>query len=593
MEERLGKHVRDYLLLLSLAMFLTACGSAPTHAPTPVPTPSNPVPAITSISPTGATAGGAALTLTVSGTNFISTSAVRWNGSDRPTTFVSSTQLTTPISANDVANAGSASVTVFNAAPGGGTSSAMTFTIIPAVLPAARVVERVNVDSAGVQAIGDISGNPSISADGRFVAFHSRASNLVPGDTNGLFDVFVRDTCLGAPGCTPSTIRVSVDSAGAQAIGGDSLIASISADGRFVAFYSYATNLVAVDTNGIRDIFVHDTCIGATGCTPSTIRVSVNSTGAEAIGVTGSGSPSISADGRFVAFESDAINLVAGDTNAVFDVFVRDTCAGAAGCTPSTVRVSVDTAGGEANSDSGAPSISPDGRFVAFESDATNLVAGDTNGLRDIFVRDTCLGAPGCTPSTIRVSVDSTGAQAIGGDSGGISISADGRFIAFGSDATNLVANDNNSVFDVFVHDTCAGAAACVPSTARVSVSSTGAEGLGVNGSGVPSISADGRFVAFMSDANNLVNDDKNPNIFKSFDIFVRDTCAGASGCTPSTIRVSLSSLGAEADDVSTSPSLSADARFAAFQSGATNLVAGDTNNMIDLFLARTGFGQP
>ena len=139
----------------------------------------------------------------------------------------------------------------------------------------------------------------------------------------------------------------------------------------------------------------------------------------------------------------------------------------------------------------------------------------------------------------------------------------------------------------------CAGAAACVPSTARVSVSSTGAEGLGVNGSGVPSISADGRFVAFMSDANNLVNDDKNPNIFKSFDIFVRDTCVGASGCTPSTIRVSLSSLGAEADDVSTSPSLSADARFAAFQSGATNLVSGDTNNMIDLFLARTGFGQP
>src|SRR2546426_1935359 len=126
--------------------------------------------------------------------------------------------------------------------------------------------------------------------------------------------------------------------------------------------------------------------------------------------------PVISADGRFVAFDSDASNLVAGDTNGSRDVFVRDTCFGApAGCTPSTTRVSVATDGTQANSPSGIPSVSADGRFVAFISAATNLVPGDTNGFVDIFVRDTCFGAPtGCTPSTIRVSVASDGTQANG-----------------------------------------------------------------------------------------------------------------------------------------------------------------------------------
>jgi Tol biopolymer transport system component len=312
----------------------------------------------------------------------------------------------------------------------------------------------VSVDSAGTEG-NSSSVRPAISADGRFVAFASFASNLVAGDTNGTSDIFVRDTCVGGPaGCTPSTIRVSVDSAGTE---GDSISTSpsLSADGRFVAFVSRASNLVAGDTNLARDIFVRDTCVGGpAGCTPSTIRVSVDSAGTEAN--TTSLRPAISADGRFVAFETDANNLVAGDINKNPDVFVRDTCVGGpAGCTPSTIRVSVDSAGTEANSTgSGPASLSADGRFVAFESLASNLVAGDTNGAHDIFVRDTCVGGPaGCTPSTIRVSVDSAGTE---GDSSSTSpsLSADGRFVAFASLASNLVAGDTNSLVDVFLAPT-------------------------------------------------------------------------------------------------------------------------------------------
>src|SRR6184192_802944 len=135
MEKRFTEKVSDRLPLLSLAMFLTACGGAPTPAPapTPVPIPSNPVPAITSISPTGATAGGATFTLTVSGTGFISTSVVRWNGNDRPTAFQDSTHMTAQIPASDIATVAAASVAVFNPVPGGGTSSAIPFAIIATV----------------------------------------------------------------------------------------------------------------------------------------------------------------------------------------------------------------------------------------------------------------------------------------------------------------------------------------------------------------------------------------------------------------------------------------------------------------------------
>src|SRR5262245_43107720 len=198
---------------------------------------------------------------------------------------------------------------------------------------------------------------------------------------------------LSASWCAPvaaqATHRVSLDSAELQS-NGDSFQASVSADGRYLAFRSLATNLVPGDTNGIGDLFVRDLLAGTTE------RVSLDSGGVEANGE--SYEAVLSADGRFVAFRSIASNLVPGDTNAKYDVFVRDLLTGV------TERVSVDSGSCEADDDSIRPAISADGRYVAFESRATTLVAGDTNMAVDVFVRDRQLG------TTVRVSVDSGGA---------------------------------------------------------------------------------------------------------------------------------------------------------------------------------------
>jgi Tol biopolymer transport system component len=212
------------------------------------------------------------------------------------------------------------------------------------------------------------SSTPSISADGRHVAFRSVATDLVAGDTNGLEDIFVHDRQTG------QTTRVNVSSS-AEAANADSGFSSISADGRHVAFYSFATNLVAGDGNGKADVFVHDRQTG------QTTRVSVSSDGTEANGASFFDAI-ISADGRYVAFTSEATNLVPGDENTDLDVFVHDRQTG------QTTRVSITSDAAEANGKSSAPSISADGRFVAFESPATNLVDDDTNGKIDIFVRD-------------------------------------------------------------------------------------------------------------------------------------------------------------------------------------------------------------
>jgi Tol biopolymer transport system component len=225
---------------------------------------------------------------------------------------------------------------------------------------------RVSVNSSEAQA--DIwSDHPSISSDGRFVAFESEASNLVANDTNGFIDAFVHDLQTGA------TERVSVNSSGRQG-NLESGFPSISSDGRFVAFQSLASDLVANDTNNTSDVFVRDLRTGTTQ------RVSVSSSEAQADNW--SDHPSISSDGRFVAFESIATNLVAKDTNGSRDVFVRDRRGG------NTERVSIDSSGKQGNLNSYRPSISSDGRFVAFESEASNLVANDTNSSRDVFVRE-------------------------------------------------------------------------------------------------------------------------------------------------------------------------------------------------------------
>lgn len=244
----------------------------------------------------------------------------------------------------------------------------------------AELAGRARVERVSVGAYGEASGRSeasSVSARGRVVAFRSYATDLVRGDSNGIPDVFVRDRRRGV------TERVNVSSRGEEA-NDATFRGMLSADGRFVGFRSRATNLVPGDTNDALDVFVHDRVTGRT------TRISVSSSAAQAR-ATGfdeharhdlfMSRPFLSADGRFAAFTSRASNLVRGDRNGDPDVFVHDLETGR------TIRVSVRADGREANGGSFVSGISADGRIVAFQSFATNLAPGDTNGHRDVFVR--------------------------------------------------------------------------------------------------------------------------------------------------------------------------------------------------------------
>ena len=395
----------------------------------------------------------------------------------------------------------------------------------------AQETARVSIDSSGGQ--GNVYSNQcSMSEDGRFVAFQSVATNLVPGDTNASWDIFVHDRL------TATTTRVSVDSSGAEG-NNSSKEPSISADGRVVAFWSVATNLVTGDTNGMYDVFIHDRQTGITE------RVSVDSLGAQASGQ--SYWPSISANGRFVAFESNASDLVPTDANGKIDVFVHDRQSGA------TTLASVDSSEVQGNDDSRYCSISGNGNRVAFYSEASNLVSGDTNTFQDVFLRDRQSGdndsrerglggspgkpgrpgsldfrerwlrgvrelfhqpragrhqrRPGCLRARSPEREDDARERELvrsSGELGGFdpSISADGGLVAFESGATDLVAGDTNGRSDIFTHDRPSG------TTARMSVDSLGGEGN--HDSNDASISGDGRFVGFHSLANNLVANDTN-----------------------------------------------------------------------------------
>jgi len=285
---------------------------------------------------------------------------------------------------------------------------------------------RVSVDSDGNQGNRE-SNYPAITASGRFVVFYSDASDLVPGDANGSRDVFVHDAKTG------ETRRVSEAADGTEGDSGSIVHgASISSNGRYVAFYSGSTNLVPGDTNAASDVLVRDLKRG------TTTRVSVDSDGNEGSG--DSYFPSISANGRFVAFWSNASDLVPGDTNGADDAFVHDLRTGI------TARVSVDSDGNQADSYSYDPVVTPNGRLVAFHSGASNLVPGDTNGVCDVFVHDLRTG------ETRRVSVDSSGLQG-NGDSRVAALPSSGKLVVFQSAASNLGPGDSNGAIDVFLHD--------------------------------------------------------------------------------------------------------------------------------------------
>jgi hypothetical protein len=303
-----------------------------------------PLPSISSMVPSSTAAGGAAFSLDVNGSNLLPCSTVEWNGSARTTTFVGINGLTAAIGAPDIASVANIPVTVSTPAPSGctasssnpcgGTSNASTFTVFIPVSGTVRPAANVQLSASENAEPAPLLSLPLESSDHRYAVLVLASIDGVtetPGTTQ---NIFARDTCTGAPsGCTPSVTLVSVGLSSNPA-DGNSFSPSISADGRYVAFLSSARNLVAGDTNGVADVFVRDTCVGASsGCAPSTQLVSIATNGAQANGA--STSATVGASGRYVTFESDAANL--GSSSSSSGVFLRDTCAGAAaGCTPST-----------------------------------------------------------------------------------------------------------------------------------------------------------------------------------------------------------------------------------------------------------------
>jgi len=341
-------------------------------------------------------------------------------------------------------------------------------------------IERVSVSSSGAQAV--LGGNePSISADGRYVAFSSISDDLVAGDTNGARDIFVRDRN------TSTTLRISLSNTGFETdFASEAPV--ISADGRFVAFQSYATNLVASDKNGLLDVFVRDLQ------TNTNRWVSVSPQG-PLVG-SGGAEPAISADGRFVAFQSGVSSFGPLDTNNAADICVLDTQTG--------IFDLVSSSSTDATSPGGAngPVLSADGRYVAFAADAYLLVPNDLNNASDVFVKDRV------TRTCTRISTSSSGIE---GNNTSLfpSISVDGRFVAFSSGANNLASGDSGNLEDVFLHDMQAGTTTWI--SIPVQSGQTGA-------SLRPSISGDGAVIAFESLSGQLAG-----NPWGGFEIYARD----------------------------------------------------------------------
>lgn len=433
----------------------------------------------------------------------------------------------------------------------------ITFIVILGIIHLTRsyadadITTRVSVDTNGTE-MNFNSLQPDMSDDGRYIAFHSVAA-LTTGDTNGFYDVFVHDKLTGV------TEIVSVNNSSVQG-NNNSFSPSISGDGRYVAFHSYAANLVTNDTNNALDVFVHDRQ------THNTYRVSVGSVGFKGAQANGASSyPSITDDGRYVAFHSRASNLVINDTNNKVDIFVHDRQ------TSLTNRVSVNGYLIEGNGDSYNASISNDGRYVVFYSHSTNfdLTRPDYNGKTDVFIHDR--EADSYAVRTKRISVGSCPTAEGNGNSytsGKSSISGDGHYVVYFSDATNLDCNiiDSNGTTDVFFWTFPSG-------NYTASLSSTDIQGNNVSTN--PSISDDGRYVAFQSISSNLVANDAN----NKYDVFVRDTQYNT------TTRMSQSSLDIEGNGDSISAAISDDGRYVAFQSISSNLVSGDTNTKNDIFV--------
>lgn len=415
---------------------------------------------------------------------------------------------------------------------------------------AAPPVELVSVDDGGAQHPHD-SFQQTISADGRLIAFQSSAP-LAQGTSSGLGGIFVRDrisrtTSLVTPGMCGQANAGSVNPV-------------ISGNGRYIAFESSASNLVECAPPGTygSQIWVRDLLTGTTRLASTNAQgVPANSWSEE---------PAISADGTKIVFSSNATNLTAdGNSGSRRQVFHRDLVAG------TTTLVSMGTSGGAGNGLSEDPDISADGSAVAFTSFATDLSASDLNQASDVFVRNISTG------NTTIVSKTSAGAPALG-HSYLPSLSAHGRYIAYTSEAANLVAGDVNGVRDVFVFDSVTGQVSLVSSGLDNVTGNSASAGGDISADNKPGSVVDGRYVAFQSSATNLV-----PGGTSGTQLFLRDLINGETSVLSSNAFGSLANGDSEGVD------LSSDARFAVFYSRATNLVAGDTNGHTDVFVRDRG----
>ena len=424
--------------------------------------------------------------------------------------------------------------------------SSLAVGVLVSALPAQTcTTTRVNLGPGGTQAISRCT-NPALSADGNWVAFESNASNLVTGDTNNWSDIFVVDLQTG------TLVRASVTASGAEA-NGLSQFASLSADGRYLGFWTVATNLEPPAPNGNAGYMIKDLQTGA--LEPG----SANSSGVMA---NNSSWGAVTRDGRHFVFLSFATNLVSGDTNAQGDIFERDLNTGI------TLRVNLGPGGVQDNTEPGVPQASADGRFVAFTSASTQLVAGDTNPSNDVFLADLQSG----TIVFADRNVQGVQANGVCSDAG---VSDDGRFVCFSSTATNLVMTNTHNHQCVYVKDMQTGAV-YLASTDTLQLSG------GVQ-AGFPVLSQTGRFVLFWTGS---VLDPQDTNTY--MDVYAHDIFTGR------TAIVDLGWNGAAGDtSVWQLFGVNRDGTKVAFSSDATNAVPGDTNTHEDVFVRDCAWDQP
>ena len=574
------------------------------------------VPAITMLSPTSAAAGGNSQVLTVSGTGMTPATVITFNGSPRTTTYVSNTSVSANLTESDLFSAQVAQLIAVNPSPGGGLSVAAIFGVDGIIPTTARpgysgLPELVDYSYLGLgpnSGVGNLNlSGPSISSSGRYVAYASAASNLVFNDTNGNPDVFLTDTCFAVTSCVPSTQLISISGSSGNGAPGtqgnsDSLEPSMNSAGTYVAFSSHATNLDPnyPTLNGTtRQVFLRSACLTSTSTTVCTSAftelVSVAADGVNPANADAT-QPSISSDGRYVAFVSSATNLIPGVTSGTAQVYLRDTCLNTTTtCTPTTELVSSADGVTPASAPSSQPSVATGGLYVSYTSAATNLINGVVPSFTQIYRTTTCIaGLVNCVPAITLVSSNDGVAPANGATSES-SITSDGRYLAFASAATDLVQTASSGVQQIFVRDTCGTlTSGCTAATSLVSIANDNVTP-GNALSEEPTINStssgagDAQYVAFASLSTNLA-----ANISNGFEnAFVRNTCAGASSsptCLPGTVLLSTSQNGTLANNVSLHPAISGDGHTVALLSPATNLVSNYSTGLGDVFLVATSF---